>query len=108
MALEVALRVTAFGKVDQRLLDQLRHDLDLKSAGRLTDEEDSTMGQRLDDLGEGDTVWRSLSRSSPETWTFWVSYGGRPPASELIDRYRAEAVDAFQRAGLVINREWRQ
>jgi len=108
MVMEPALRVTAFGEVDQALLDQLRRDLDLTKTGRLSDDQDSTMGYRWDDLGNGNTVRRSLLRDSPGTWTFRVTYEGRQPSSELVDRYRAEAVGAFQRAGLVINREWRQ
>jgi hypothetical protein len=108
MTMDPALRITAFGEVDQRLLDQLRHDLDLRSAGRLTDEEDSTMGVRRDDVGEGNKIWRSLSRNSPGSWTFSVSYEGQQPSGELIDRYRAEARSAFERAGLVVNREWRK
>jgi hypothetical protein len=106
--MEPALRITAFGEVDQRRLDQLRRDLDLRSTGRLTDHMDSMMGLRFDDLGEGSKVSRSLSRDADRSWTFSVSSEGSPPATELLDQYRTEALAAFERAGLVVNREWRR
>ncbi|MBF9131880.1 hypothetical protein I0C86_23360 [Plantactinospora sp. S1510] len=111
MASKVVYLVSAFGEVEQPLLQQLRADLGLRGGGRLTDAEDEEFGSRGESVGDGEEtkVLLSLWRSGATVWTLRMSYDGdtRPPEA-LIDDYRAECLRAFERAGMVVRRELRR
>lgn len=108
MPSEIALRLTAFGEVDQVRLDGLRAELGLRRAGRLTDSEDEEFGYRTERAGDT-TVEVTLSRAGVHTWSLWVSYeGATPPPDALIDAYRSAFLQAMRNAGLRMDREWRR
>jgi len=107
MPSEIALRLTAFGEVSQEQLDQLRDELGLRRAGRLTDSQDEQFGYRTERLGDTE-VELTLSRSGANAWSLWVSYeGGTPPPDAWIDQYRSMFLRAIRNAGLRMDREWR-
>jgi hypothetical protein len=106
--LEPALRIVAFGDVDQRLLERLRSELGLGRSGRLSDDEDVVMGSRFDNRPNGDLLHVWLSRQAPGTWSFWVAFDGAPPSEEYLDEQRARFLAAIEGTGLVVNREWRR
>ena len=113
MTSKVVYLVSASGEVEQPLLVQLRADLGLRPNGRLTDTQDDEFGYRMESVGEGEEtkVLLSLSlwRDGARAWTLRMSFDGdtRPPEA-LIDDYRAECLRAFERAGMVVHREFRR
>jgi hypothetical protein len=108
MPSEIAFRVTAFGEVDQARLEDLRSQLGLRRAGRLTDDEDEQFGYRTERVGDTEVEF-TLTRDGVGTWSFWISYeGATPPADALIDQHREAFLQAFRASGLRINSEWRR
>jgi hypothetical protein len=107
MPFEVALRIIAWGKVDQAVLEQLRAELGLRRAGRLTDAEDAEFGYRNEQIA-GSRVMVNLWRHAEDTWSYEVRYQGQPPPDEIVDQYKTAFRDAFERGGLAIHQEYRQ
>ena len=107
MPVGIALRTFAWGKVDRAKLEQLRAELRLERAGRLTDAEDAEFGYREEQVG-ATRLTVNLWRHAEDSWSYDLYYEGQPLPAEVVDRYQTAFHDAFKRAGFVIHQEYRQ
>ena len=104
MPMELIFEVHLEGELDRPRLDRLRKLLNLTPRGRLDDLEDAEFGQRrLRDEPAGPvrlTLWR---RDNSARWAFRLTFGGAPPAAELVASARAQVVAAAAAVGLVVS-----
>jgi hypothetical protein len=101
MPAEQVFRLDIWGRVDQRVLEQLRTELGLHRAGRLTDAEDAEFGYH-DELVEdtGSRVHVTLWRAGQDYWQLVITHEGPRPPESLIDEWQARFQAAAEHARL--------
>lgn len=99
-----ALTVRLRGELTQPALDELQRRLDLRPAGRLTDEEDADFGHRYLREDEGNFVRLGLWREAADgaDWAFHLSYQNEPPDEDTLRRLRSQILDAAAAVGLAV------
>lgn len=101
MPAEQVFRLDIWGRVDQRVLEQLRAELGLHRAGRLTDAEDAEFGYRDEFVEEtGSRVHVTLWRNSEDSWLVTITHEGPRPPESLLDEWQARFEAAVEHAGL--------
>lgn len=104
-ASQVFLRIG--GDLDQRLLDALRSALQLFATGRLTDDWDQILGERVNGVSGGRVKIVLYRADTHGPWELRVSAEGDPPA-DAIRQAENQARSAAEVVGLSVEDVWRR
>jgi hypothetical protein len=99
VAMRDLLNVKVDGEIDQTTLTSLQESLDLKKAGRLTDDWDQAFGYRYPRGGTDRSVSIDLYRD-PWQVSFAYDESTPRPTEEEIAQWKEEIVAGIQAAGL--------